>query len=203
MVLGAADWSAKRASQRSFFSSFCPVVWGSIFGQHRRSCNDSLCARPASPPKNLLAQVKVSLRNHKHMRSIQLLRLQAYTHSEGPQPRSQKCLFLRPLKQACWKFFCAFIITCYHNTATTTAGIHTYREGPWMQGMVSCKKKPPFLGLLRSMSAQHRETYKATSSQHSVWIMIAQMAMESRLTFLALVWHGSMQRGSVREKVCK
>ena len=30
--------------------------WGSIFGQHGRSCNDSLCARPASPPKGLLAQ---------------------------------------------------------------------------------------------------------------------------------------------------
>ena len=39
---------------------------------------------------------------------------------------------------------------------------HTQREGPWLQGMVSCKKKPPFLDLLRSMSAQHGETYKAT-----------------------------------------
>ena len=39
---------------------------------------------------------------------------------------------------------------------------HTQREGPWMQGMVFCKKKPPFLDLLRSMSAQHGETYKAT-----------------------------------------
>ena len=27
------------------------------------------------------------------------------------------------------------------------------REGPWLQGMVSCKKKPPFLDLLRSISA--------------------------------------------------
>ena len=26
------------------FSSFCPIIWGSIFGQHGRSCNDSLCA---------------------------------------------------------------------------------------------------------------------------------------------------------------
>ena len=39
-----------------FFSSFCPIIWGSIFGQHGRSCNDSLRARPASPPKGLFAQ---------------------------------------------------------------------------------------------------------------------------------------------------
>ena len=45
--------------------------------------------------------LKVSLHNHNHIRSTQLLRLQAYTHNEGPQPRSQKCLFLRPQKQAC------------------------------------------------------------------------------------------------------
>ena len=45
--------------------------------------------------------LKVSLHNHNHMRSTQLLRLQAYTHNEGPQPRSQKCLVLRPQKQAC------------------------------------------------------------------------------------------------------
>ena len=55
-----------------------------------------------------------------------------------------------------------------------------------MQGMLSCKKKPPFLDLLRSMSAQHVETYKATSSWHSVWTMIAHVAMEFRLIFLAL-----------------
>ena len=75
---------------------------------------------------------------------------------------------------------------------------YTHREGPWMQGMVSCKKKPPFLDLLRSMSAQHGEIYKATSSWHSVWTMIAHVAMEFRLIFLALVWHGSLQWGSVR-----
>ena len=45
--------------------------------------------------------LNVSLHNHNHMRSTQLLRLQAYTHNEGPQPRSQKCLVLRPQKQAC------------------------------------------------------------------------------------------------------
>ena len=39
----------------AFFPSFCPIIWGSIFGQHGRSCNDSLHARPASPPKGLLA----------------------------------------------------------------------------------------------------------------------------------------------------
>ena len=75
------------------------------------------------------------------------------------------------------------------NTAPTTADIHTYRQGPWVQGMVSCKKKFPSLDLLRSMSAQHRETYKATSSWHR----------EFKLRFLALVWHGSLQWCSVRE----
>ena len=30
--------------------------FGVQFGQHGRSCNDSLCARPASPPKGLLAE---------------------------------------------------------------------------------------------------------------------------------------------------
>ena len=38
------------------FPSFCPIIWGSIFGQHGRSCSDSLRARPTSPPKGLLAQ---------------------------------------------------------------------------------------------------------------------------------------------------
>ena len=49
------------------------------------------------------------------------------------------------------------------------------------------------------LAAQHRETYKATSSWHSVWTMIAHMAMEFKLRFLALVWHGSLQWCSVRE----
>ena len=40
----------------AFFSSFCPIIWGSVFGQHGRSCNDSLRARPTSRPKALLAQ---------------------------------------------------------------------------------------------------------------------------------------------------
>ena len=78
LVLGAADWSAKRASQRSFFSSFCPIIWGSIFGQHGGSCND-LCV-PDWLHHQRVYLLKVSLRNHNHMRSTQLLRLQAYTH---------------------------------------------------------------------------------------------------------------------------
>ena len=38
----------------AFFLSLLP--YHLIFGQHGRSCNDSLRARPASPPKGLLAQ---------------------------------------------------------------------------------------------------------------------------------------------------
>ena len=57
LVLGAADWSAKRASpQLSFFVPPFAPSFGVQFGQHGRSCNDSLCARPASPPKGLLAE---------------------------------------------------------------------------------------------------------------------------------------------------
>ena len=48
-------WETGLATQL-FFSSFCPIIWGSVFGQHGRSCNDSLRARAASPPKGLLAQ---------------------------------------------------------------------------------------------------------------------------------------------------
>ena len=51
-----------------------------------------------------------------------------------------------------------------------------------MQGMVSCKKKRPLLDLLHSMSAQHGETHKATTSWHSVWTMLAHVAKEFRLT---------------------
>ena len=61
------------------------------------------------------------------------------------------------------------------------------------------KRSLLFWTCLRSMSAQHHETYKATSSWHSVWTMIAHMAMEFRLRFLAVVWHGSLHWGSVRE----
>ena len=68
-----------------------------------------------------------------------------------------------------------------------------------MQGMVSCKTKPPFLDLSRSMSAQHGETYRATWSWHSVWTMFGHLATEFRLIFLALVWHGSLQWGSLCE----
>ena len=69
----------KRASQPSFFSSFCPIIWGSIFGQHGGSCND-LCV-PDWLHHQSVYLLKVYFRNHNHMRSTQLLRLQAYTHS--------------------------------------------------------------------------------------------------------------------------
>ena len=51
---------------------------------------------------------------------------------------------------------------------------HREREGPWMQGMVSCKQTPPFLDLLRSMSAQHGETYKATFTMSGPWLRMWQ-----------------------------
>ena len=63
-----------------------------------------------------------------------LLRLQAYTHthSEGPQPRSQKCLFLRPQKQACWQFFCAFIYMLSTQLLRLQASTHIERvHGAW------------------------------------------------------------------------
>ena len=95
-------------------------------------------------------------------------------YNEGPQPRSQKCLFLRPQKQARWKFPCALIIICYQHSYHECRHTHTQREGPWMQGMVFCKKKPPFLDLLRSMSAQHGETYKATFTVSGPWLRMWQ-----------------------------
>ena len=33
-------WETGLATQL-FFSSFCPIIWGSIFGQHGRSCNSA------------------------------------------------------------------------------------------------------------------------------------------------------------------
>ena len=39
----------------AFFPPFAPS-FGVQFGQHGRSCSDSLCAKPASPPKGLLAE---------------------------------------------------------------------------------------------------------------------------------------------------
>ena len=73
------------------------------------------------------------------------------------------------------------------NTATTSAGIHTHtqREGPWMQGMVSCKKKPPFVGPVAfNVGATRRDIQ---GNIHSVWTMIAHVAMEFRRILLALV----------------
>ena len=82
--------------------------------------------------------------------------------------------------------FFAYLQLYLIKTAPTTADIYTYKEGSWMQGMVSCKKKSPFLDLMHLMSAQHRETYKA-SFWHSVWTMIVHMAMEFKFRFMALV----------------
>ena len=67
------------ASQLSFFSSFCPTIWGSIFGQHAAVAT-ILCV-PDRLHHQRVYLLKVSLRNHNHTRSTQLLRLQAYTHS--------------------------------------------------------------------------------------------------------------------------
>ena len=39
----------------AFFLLLLPYHMGLVFGQHGRSCNDSLRARTASPPKGLLA----------------------------------------------------------------------------------------------------------------------------------------------------
>ena len=99
----------------AFFSSFLPYHLGLNIWSAWRQLQRSLCARLASAPKYYLRS-HISLRNHNHMRSTQLLRLQAYTHSEGPQPRSQKCLFLRPQKRACWQFFYALITVCYQHS---------------------------------------------------------------------------------------
>ena len=68
-----------------------------------------------------------------------------------------------------------------------------------MQGMVSCKKKSPLLYLLRPTSAQNRETYKATSSWHSVWTMIAHMAgngIQTQILGASLTWKPAMMFGA-------
>ena len=76
--MGAADWSAKRGLATQLFFSFCPIIWGSIFDQHGRSAT-ILCLPDRLHHQNVYL-LKLSLRNHNHMRSIQLLGLQAYTH---------------------------------------------------------------------------------------------------------------------------
>ena len=169
LVLGAAGWSGKRASQLSFFSPPFALSFGAQYLASMAAAATILCV-PERLHHQRVYLLKVSLHNHNHMRSTQLLRLQAYTHNEGPRPRSQKCLVLRPQKQACWKFPSALIIICYQHSYHECKHTHTQREGPWMQGMVSCKKKPPFLDLLRSMSAQHGETYKATFTVSGPWL---------------------------------
>ena len=52
--------------------------------------------------------------NHEHASKFRY-QLISYT-VRGSQPRSQKRLFLRPQKQACWQFFCALIIICYQHS---------------------------------------------------------------------------------------
>ena len=71
-----------------------------------------------------------------------------------------------------------------------------------MQGMVSCKKKPPFLDLLRSMFAQHGETYKATSSWHSVWTMSAPCGngIQTNILGTSLTWKPAMRFGAAGYK---
>ena len=122
-----------------------------------------------------------------------------YIYNEGPQPRSQKCLVLRPQKQACWKFPSALIIICYQHSYHECKHTHTHtqREGPWMQGMVSCKKKPPFLDLLRSMSAQHGETYKATfNSQCLDHDCACGTGIQTNILGITLTWKPAMRFGA-------
>ena len=195
LVLGAAGWSPKRASQLSFFSPPFALSFGAQYLASMAAAATILCV-PDRLHHQRVYLLKVSLHNHNHMRSTQLLRLQAYTHNEGPQPRSQKCLFLRPQKQACWKFPCALIIICYQHSYHECRHTHTQREGPWMQGMVFCKKEASFFGPVAfNVGATRRDIQ---GNIHSVWTMIAHAAMEFRRIFLALVWHGSLQCGSAR-----
>ena len=190
--------------QLSFFSPFALsfgaqyLVSGAQYLVSMAAAATILCLPDRLHHQNVYL-LKVSLRNHHHMRSIQLLRLQAYTHTVRAHSHEARnaCFWDRKNRLADSSFAHSWSYAI--NTAPTTADIHTYREGPWVQGMVSCKKKSHFLDLVRSMSAQHHETYKATSSWHSVWSMIAHMAMEFKPRFLALVWHGSLQWCSVRE----
>ena len=80
LVLGAADWSAKRGLRNSaFFSPFCPIISGSIWSAWPQLQRFSVCQTSFTTKGVYL--LKVSLRNHNPVRSTQLLRLQAYTHT--------------------------------------------------------------------------------------------------------------------------
>ena len=118
-----------------------------------------------------------------------------YIYNEGPQPRSQKCLFLRPQKQACWKFPCALIIICYQHSYHECRHTHTHREGMDARHGFLQKEASFFGPVAFNVGAKRRDVQ---GNIHSVWTMIAHVAMEFRRIFLALVWHGSLQCGSVR-----
>ena len=79
--MGAADWSAKRASQRSFFPPFAPS-FGARYLVRMAAAATILCV-PDRLHHQRVYLLKVSLRNHNHMRSRQLLRLQPYTHTHS------------------------------------------------------------------------------------------------------------------------
>ena len=62
---------------------------------------------------------------------------------------------------------------------------HTEREGPWMQGFCFLQKEASFFGPVAfNVGATRRDIQ---GNIHSVWTMIAHVAMEFRRIFLALV----------------
>ena len=143
--------------------------------------------------------LKVSLHNRNHMRSTQLLRLQAYTHTQwGPTATKPEMLvFETPKNQACWEFPCALIIICYQHSYHECRHTHTHTQrGPMDARHGFLQKEASFFGPVAfNVGATRRDIQ---GNIHSVWTMIAHVAMEFRRIFLALVWHGSLQCGSVR-----
>ena len=77
--MGAAGWSGKRASQLSFFSPPFALSFGAQYLASMAAAATILCV-PERLHHQRVYLLKVSLHNHNHMRSTQLLRLQAYTH---------------------------------------------------------------------------------------------------------------------------
>ena len=69
------------ASQLSFFSLFA-LSFGAQYLASMAAAATILCLPDRLHHQNVYL-LKVSLRNHNHMRSIQLLRLQAYTHTHS------------------------------------------------------------------------------------------------------------------------
>ena len=78
LVLGAADWSAKRGLATQSFSPFA-LSFAAQYLVSMAAAATILCLPDRLHHQNVYL-LKVSLRNHNHMRSIQLLRLQAYRH---------------------------------------------------------------------------------------------------------------------------